>query len=296
MRVAAVVACLLLVSATSVRADPIDTAVEDLKADHGRRERLTAALALSKSKDARAIIALARALGEDNDRGVREVAARALEKNLDTKTAPDAIQFGVKALMAARSDGDGKVREIAGRAFVKHAPLLKKAQPPQVTPRPNSNMPPVFINVDNTIDQSKQMPADGGERLKRIVKSNVERANYATSWPGGTLPTSADLATHGSRAFIVASTVKKIEITKQGTQTEIACTVAVRVAPWSGRDGGERWEANRAASASGSAKATTSNGERAVQGGVRECLEAVAEDVTARQVVPFLRRVASTGI
>ncbi|HWU89821.1 MAG TPA: hypothetical protein VN253_21315, partial [Kofleriaceae bacterium] len=96
-----------------------------------------------------------------------------------------------------------------------------------------------------------------------------------------------------SRAFIVAGTVKKIEITKVGAQTHIACTVAVRVAPWMGKDGGERWEANRAASASGSAKATTSNRDRDVQTGLRECVEAVAEDVTARQVLPFLKQVAS---
>ena len=89
--------------------------------------------------------------------------------------------------------------------------------------------------------------------------------------------------------------MKKIEITKVGTQTQIACTVAVRIAPWSGKDGGEHWEANRAASASGSAKAMTGNRDRDIQGGVRDCLEAVAEDVTARQVVPFLKRLATSG-
>ena len=39
--------------------------------------------------------------------------------------------------------------------------------------------------------------------------------------------------------------MKKIEVTKVGGQTQIACTVAIRVAPWSGKDGGEKWEANR---------------------------------------------------
>ena len=79
---------------------------------------------------------------------------------------------------------------------------------------------------------------------------------------------------------------------KAGTQTQIACTVAIRVAPWSGKDGGEKWEANKAATASGSAKASTSSRERDIQSGIRDCVEAVAEDVAARQVVPFLKRVA----
>ena len=37
----------------------------------------------------------------------------------------------------------------------------------------------------------------------------------------------------------------------------------------------------------------TGNSEREIQGGVRDCLEAVAEDVTSRQVVPFLKHLTS---
>ncbi len=70
--------------------------------------------------------------------------------------------------------------------------------------------------------------------------------------------------------------------------------MAVRVAPWMGKDGGESWEANRAASASGSAKAITGSRDRDVQRGIRDCVEAVAEDVTSRQVLPFLKQVAKT--
>ena len=69
----------------------------------------------------------------------------------------------------------------------------------------------------------------------------------------------------------------------------------MRIAPWTGNDGGEKWEANKAASASGSAKAQTGNSQREIDGGVRDCLEAVAEDVTTRQVVPFLKRLAQAG-
>jgi hypothetical protein len=152
----------------------------------------------------------------------------------------------------------------------------------------------VFVNVDSTYDQTKRLPTGGGERVVRIVRTSVEKTGYSTSWPGG-LPTSAELTSNRSQGFIVASTVKKIEISKAGTQTEIACTVAIRIAPWSGKDGGEKWEANRAASASGSAKATTGNRDRDIQSGVRDCIEAVAEDVTARQVMPFLKRLATAG-
>jgi hypothetical protein len=152
----------------------------------------------------------------------------------------------------------------------------------------------VFVNIDPPIDQSKKLGKDGSDRVMRVVKTGVERTGYATTWPGG-LPTSAQLTGNNSRGFIVASTVKKIDITKAGATAQIACTVSIRVAPWSGKDGGERWEANKAASASGSAKATTGSKDRDIQSGVRDCIEAVAEDVTSRQVVPFLKRVAQAG-
>jgi hypothetical protein len=201
------------------------------------------------------------------------------------------MEIGLSALEEATSiDNDERVRDTAAKAVRALASLRPKKG--KLVAR--GNKPEVFVNIDPTIDQSRQLPPGGGARLMNIVKSSVERTGYATSWPGG-LPTGAELTSSRSRAFIIASTVKKIAITKVGGQTEIACTVAVRVAPWSGKDGGERWEANRAASASGSAKATTSNRDRDIQGGVRDCLEAVAEDVTARQVVPFLKRIATPG-
>src|SRR6185436_2318371 len=113
------------------------------------------------------------------------------------------------------------------------------------------------------------------------------------SWPGG-LPTQTELATSHARAFIVASTVKHIDISRVSRQTQVSCKLEIRVAPWSGTDGGEKWEANKAASASGSAKAMTGNSDREIAGGVRDCLEAVAEDVTTRQVLPFLKKLASS--
>jgi hypothetical protein len=38
----------------------------------------------------------------------------------------------------------------------------------------------------------------------------------------------------------------------------------------------------------------TGNSDRDVQSGMRDCLEAVAEDVANRQVVPFIKRLAAT--
>jgi hypothetical protein len=218
---------------------------------------------------------------------------------IDARTADDAREFGFDALDAAAvNDADLKVRATAARAVADLAGLRhrrKELHPEHPDHSPDHpDRPGVFVNVDTTADQSKVAPSDAGERLARIVRKTVERTGYATSWPGG-LPTQTDLASSHARAFIVASTVKKIEFAKVSRQTQVSCKLEIRVAPWSGVDGGEKWEANKAASASGSAKAMTGNSDREIAGGVRDCLEAVAEDVTTRHIVPFLKRLATAG-
>jgi hypothetical protein len=304
MRALAVVAVWLLLFIQPAHADTIDTSIRQLS-DSSYKVRLAAALALSKSHDPRAVIALADALAKDRDATIRRVAALALGNMIDARTAEDARELGLDALAdAAVNDADQKVKETAARVQQDLSGLRrkKKKEPPRVIdpkgpaskPGSSADKPEVFVNIDPATDQSKVAPSDAGARLAKVVKQNVERTGYATSWPGG-LPTQTELTSNHARAFIIASTVKKIEISKVSHQTQILCKVEIRVAPWSGSDGGEKWEANRAASASGSAKATTGNSDREIAGGVRDCLEAVAEDVTTRHVLPFLKRLAAAG-
>lgn len=277
-------ACLLLSRAAT--ADPIDQSVKEL-ASKSQKVRLAATLALSKSKDARAVLAVSGSLTTDPDPTIRRVSALALEKMIDTSTADDAKQLAFDALeQAARSDRDTKVKATAVDTLKTLAAVRRHHKA--------SAKPSVFVNIDGAVDQSRKAPKDAPARVVKIVKRSIEKTGYATTWPGG-LPTSKELSQANSQAYIVAANVKAIDITKGARQTTIACTVAIRVAPWSGKDGGEKWEANKAASASGSAKAMTGNSESAVMSGMRDCIDAVAEDVTNRQVVPFLRRLAQAN-
>jgi len=285
---AVLTACLLLLSQTAA-ADAIDQGVKELQSK-SQKVRLAAALGLSKSKDARAVLAVSGALNNDTDPTIRRVSALALEKMVDASTAEDARELALDALeRAARSDRDAKVKSTAESALKALAGLRRSSSSGSA----KSNKPTVFVNVDNAVDQSQKAPKDAPDRVVKIVRRGIEKTGYSTSWPGG-LPTSKELTQSKSQAYIVAANVKKIDVTKGARQTTIACTVAIRVAPWSGKDGGEKWEANKAASASGSAKAMTGNSDRDVNAGMRDCLEAVAEDVTNRQVVPFLKRLAAT--
>jgi hypothetical protein len=293
-RVLAVLAACLLFCSGAARADSIDRNVKELAAGKPTKVRTAAVLTLGKSKDPRAVLALATTVTKDADPTIRRIAILQLEKMIDAKTADDARVLAFDSLeKTAKSDKDPKVRETATNVLRKIAAYNKKAAAPAVAS--NSSKPTVFVNIDKAIDQSKKAPQDAPDRVAKIVRKGIERTGYSTNWPGGGMPTSKELATNKSQGYIVASTVKTIEVTKGGKQTTIACTVAIRVAPWGGKDGGEKWEANRAASASGSAKAMTGNSASDISSGMRDCLEAVAEDVTNRQVVPFLKRLAQAG-
>jgi hypothetical protein len=284
---------LLFATSTVAFADTTDTNIAQLHSKRGTyKVRLAAALALSKTKDPRSIIALADALLNDADATVRRVSALALEKMIDGQTPEDAKELGLDALnQASTLDKDEKVRSTASSAMRALASYKKKKATKTAASSSSSKPSSVFVNVDQTVDQSKKLPTGAGARLQKIVTTNVASTGYATSWPGG-LPTKTDLDKKQARGFIIASTVKKVEVTKSGSSANVSCSVTIRVSPWEGKDGGEKWEANKAASASGSAKTTTGTRDKDIAGGVSECIEAVAEDVSQRQVVPFLKRVA----
>jgi len=149
----------------------------------------------------------------------------------------------------------------------------------------------VFVNVETANDITKRA-ASTTASLTKVVRGTVKAKGYSVDWPGGP-PTKAELTDSGALAFVVGTTVKTIDITAKGSQTEVKCTLAIRIAPWNGTDGTEAWEANRAASASGSAKAVTGSNDKAIAGGIRDCVEAVGQEITTRQVVPFIKRLAS---
>ena len=281
-----VAALVLSVASAPVHADSISTEASALSTAPSYKRRLAAALALSKSHDGRAVSALATALIKDGEVQIRRVAALALPKAMDASTPTDDRHVAFAALeVASTRDADPKVRDLSARALSK----LESLRPPP----PTSKMPPVFVHIGDATDLSSKAPRDTMPKLTKMVRGVVSRRarDLATEWPGK-LPTERALIAAGSRAFIVAATISAVEITRSANKAEIACTVSVRVAPWSGSDGAEKWVAHKAASASGSGKAMTGTGAEQINSGIRDCVMAVGEEVTAKQVVPFLKRIA----
>ncbi len=284
-------ALVVSIAAASARADAIDAEVAQLGAATSYKRRLAAALALAKSHDGRAVIALSSALRNDREAQIRRVVALALPKAIDESTPPRVRDTAMETLeRAAARDRDPKVRDLAARALLKLEALRTPA------PAPAGDRPAVFVHIGAAADLSSKAPKDTMSKLAKVVRGVVaRRANdMSTEWPGA-LPTEKQLTASGARAFIVAATISAIDVTRSGGKAEIACTVSVRVAPWSGTDGAEKWVAHKAASASGSGKAITGSAAAAIEGGIRDCVMAVGEEVTNKQVVPFLKRIAGDG-
>ncbi|MBP9085724.1 MAG: HEAT repeat domain-containing protein [Kofleriaceae bacterium] len=273
----------LLLALRTAAADAIDATIKELNSSN-YKSRLSAALTLAKSSDARAVTALIGVLQSDQDSALRRVAAIALGRGVDG--LPDASVEKVRAaLTVATKDTDTKVRASATAA-------LKSM--PAATPSGSKGAPPaVFVHIDRVGDDSKQASAASITLVSKNVRRAIEDNGFATVWPGGS-PSKAELVASRAHAFIVVSTVKKIVVKKKARQAEVSCTVAIRVSPWTGRDGNEVWEANKSASASGSAKTITSNSASEIAAGMQDCLDTLADDITRRQVTPFLRKIAGT--
>src|SRR5689334_7937183 len=87
VRAAAIAALLVVVArARPAWADNVDELIRQLENDDSDKVRLSAALNLTKLGDQRAILALAKAIGNDGDKSVRGAAAVGLGKLVGDKT------------------------------------------------------------------------------------------------------------------------------------------------------------------------------------------------------------------
>lgn len=278
------VLCALLAAPAGARADAIADSVATLHGSGGYKLRLQAALTLAKSTDDRAILALIRALDRDSEPAVRRVAALALQKNVSARTRKNVREAALDGLRDALRDKDKKVRAAAKQALTTLESMFAV------------KAPRVFVTIEASKDRTRKAGSRAVSELDKAVRSRVARASkdYALEWPDGVLPTGEELEKHGTRAFIVTSAVAKVTIGKRGGRAEVACTVEIRVAPWGGTDGDERWIADQTGNATGSGKATTGTSSTAIAGGVVDCVAAVGEQLTDDKIVPFIRRLASS--
>ncbi len=273
----------VLVAGGVAHADRIDLHVRQLRHAGQYKLRLSAALKLSRVRDARAVSAMTYALIHDHERAIRQVAALSLRKMVDESLPLTLRKKVIASLERARDhDRDRKVRKNAADTLESLAGIdvVKDAK--------------VFLYVGLPADLTRNAPRDTPKRMHVAVRHALRRAapDFAQSWPTGKLPTKEQLANTGAKAFFVGSSVSMLRVAKKGGRAEVRCAVSVRVSPWEGSDGKERWQESRTASATGNGKVIGSSTPSGIESAKRDCVLAVAEQITTRQVVPFLQRLA----
>jgi hypothetical protein len=276
--------CVLIAWPSQSRADKIGMQVRQLRNPGAPYKlRLSAALSLARTRDRRAIAAMIYALRHDRRGTVRRVAALSLTKMIDGSVPVRLRNRAIAALEAAQRDSDKRVRRSVRRALKQLGSLRK------------GRIPKVFIRIPKPVDSTRRAGNGARDSMHKAVKRAIRKhaPSYAQRWPSGKLPTKSQLRRAGTRAYWVGATVQRLNIRTRGGRAEIICTVSVRINPWSGRDGRERMVAKHSAHARGSGKVIGSNTSSGIAGATRDCLAAVSEELTARQVVPFLKRLAA---
>ncbi len=279
------VSLLMLMMLGVAHADRIDSQRQRLRST-SYKVRLSAALDLSKSRDDRAVMALSVALG-DRESSVRQVAVLGLGKNVGSQTAASVRKRVVAALgRVASRDTSSRVRRAAKQALAevsKHEPTTS-----QRPARPGS----VFLHLTEPSDPTHSLSTSVRRELMTAVSRTINKhaPTFGMASRKAELPTQSELERQRLHGFYVGAQVAQLTVQRQGSQAEVRCKVAVRVGPWNGRDGGEIIVADRSASASGSARVVGSGSKRGIVLSQRDCVVAVAEEITARQVVPFLER------
>jgi hypothetical protein len=281
--IALAIAMVTSLASLPVWADAVDDNIADLQGEGSYKVRVAAAVALAKTPEDRAVLALAKALRNDRDASVRRAAALALKKIVTAQTSKKAQTAALDALRAASKDKDKKVRKAAEKTLGSLEELLA------------TKAPKYFINVDLPVDKTKKAGKDAVSELAKVVRAEVMRASkdYAVDWPGD-LPTGDELDQYGTKAIIVAASVSKVTMTTKNGRVEVACSVEIRVAPWTGSDGKERWAAGQTGKATGSGKATTGTSARAQAVGIVDCVGAVGEQLTSSKVIPFIKGLAAS--
>lgn len=273
-------------SASNVAAegDLVERRARQLTSNSRFKVRLSAALSLGKSHDERAVDPLATALRTDSSKTIRRVAVAGLVRLLSKPMSEAAARAGRDALeYAAQNDRDPRVRKIAHRAQLKLAISTPTSRPLRV-----DNRGGILLALGKPADPRQMAPAGTHSKMIATVTRAIRR--NAPDYAVAALP---NRGPQRGRTFFIGASIGDVWISRRGRRTEVRCKVTVRVAPF--QDGREHFVAGETASAKGSGRVTGGSSEAAIARSKRKCVLAVLEEVTERQVVPFIRRVTAGG-
>lgn len=267
-------------------ADTVETYARQLEDGDGYKVRLSAAMWLARTHDPRAIKAMIRAVQVEPVRSVRRVAAVSLGKMVNAST-PERLRARAREALAvaAERDRDSKVRGNARQALARLARLPGASAA-------KKRASGVFVHIGKPTDLTRTAPKPLPAHLRKTVARTLHEQvpDYLLRWPTGRPPTQGELTSSDTRGYFVGASVMKFQVKRMGQGAEVRCSVAMFVNPWDGSDSQEKWSEKEAASATGSGKVMSAFTKRGIAQAKCDCVLAVAEQMTTREVVPFLER------
>jgi hypothetical protein len=280
LRVATITALIVVAATTApARADNVDELVRQLENDDSDKVRLSAALNLTKLGEQRAILALAKALGNDPDKTVRGAAAVGLGELVNDRTKSSIKNLAVSALKrAADADASDFVRGQAGKAL-KTIGVGGATGPTQPPPAGGA----IYVNIGPMSSRTGDGASDA--KLKALMAKVATRtmtkvaSRMAITWPGG--PPSADaLSAKGAIGFYIDGTLNELKVKETGSSMLVSCKINMLLASYPDKSIFGLLNGGASVTATGAATDLALARE--------DCVSAVVEDLIAKKIIPTI--------
>ncbi|MBA3463121.1 MAG: HEAT repeat domain-containing protein [Deltaproteobacteria bacterium] len=278
LRVLAITTALLIVfRAMPAHADNVGVLIKQLESDSDK-VRLAAVLNLTKLGDAKAILPLVKVVSNDSDDAVREAAAVALGKLVDPKSKGSIKNLVINALKKAEAnDSSGRVKQQAGRSLA----ALGASGGGTTTQPSTGGKNGIYVNIgpmssktgDASVD-SKMRPA-----MVKVSQQTLTRvaSSMATTWSGGSAPTSAQLNQKGFQGFYVDGTLNELKVSGD----TVSCKISMLLASYPDK--------SVFGFLNGGAKVQGGSSPKDIALASDDCVAAVVEDLIAKKIVPTIK-------
>lgn len=275
---AALVAVML--PAAPALADNVATLIGQLS-DSSDKIRLSATLNLTKLGDPRAIAPLIERLKNDDEKNVRGAAAKGLGSLVTDQVKGKLRDDAVKVLTdAAANDPAPFVQAQAQRALN----AIGAAAP---TSPPSGSAGGVYVNI-GPMSSKTGSPDDAKLRtlMEKIATKTMNKAasNMPTAWPGGGVPTAAQLTQKNFRAFYIDGTLNQLQVATSGSSSTITCKVNMLLAEFPSK--------SMIGFLNGGAKVQGSSSPSDIALAREDCVAAVVEDLIAKKIIPTITTTA----
>jgi len=268
---------MLLGLASSAFADSVDKLISRMLESSDYKQRLSAALNLQKTGDARAAPAYIKAL-DDSDKTVRGVAAAALGKLIDANTKPSVRTKAMEKLKtAASSDDNAFVRKQAQKAYDSIKNLGSGGS--------GASGAKIYVDVGKMTDDTGTGAAIANMMRTVTLKTLKKTApgmstDFAAAQGSDKKAVKKALAKAGMTGYYVDGTLNALDVTASGSSASVSCTVNMLLASFPDK--------SMFGFLKGSAKVTAGNTPKDIGYAKEDCVGAVVEDLVRKKIIPTI--------